>query len=1012
MFGIIFLLALIACLIPLAIKVIAAIKVASYNDSYEYRRGGEKKEFPKNWGIVIGIPLLLIFTWILFSVYVNYATKFWWYEEIARTDVFWTLLIPKIKIFFASFGTLLIGFFAFSWLQYKGILGRKYSLGITIPISFAVALGFAFWIASEWQSILMYQNHVTMGLLDPLFNKDVSYYLFTLPLFNNLLFIAKSFLFVALAFVVISFVNKRYNDDVEFGQVFKELPKSIWVIISMWCGLHVFDRQLSVYQLMYADHGLFAGVNYVGEHVKAPIYHTEQIVFVIIGIIAVLVPFFKKADKLLKVLSIITIVTLFVGLFAPLMMTSFNVIWFIVVLIVAILLSVYLFVWGKKMHREILVMVNIIISIVFVQFFVNEFIVPTTVQSVYVSPKEKQVEAPYIKNNIQFTKQAFCLTDEYLVEKTIPYSEELTKEMLVNNRQTVENVRILDHGATVQVLDNSQTETQYYHFNDIDIDRYVDSLGKTTMFFVGAREMNQSGLQSQTYYNTKYVYGHGYGYIKARGNRYDITTGYPILDIKGMPIKNGEPRIYYQEGTSPEFFYVNSRQKEIDYPIERGEVEYEYTGKGGMHINTMWKKICFAYKYDWRLLFGDAPVTTSTKLMINRSVVSRVEKACPFISWDSDALFVIRPNGKTAWIINGFSTSRHFPYSSEYKPDVWNDGVSSFNYIRHSIKAVVDAFDGTIELYTVNEKNDPIVGTIKNIFPDMFKPLSEMPKDLQSHLIYPEFYFKAQSYMYLKYHMDDPYEFYQQDKIWRVANENYKGEKTMMEPRYMLLRLPNENKEKFVITIPFTPKELNENKTRDFLTGWVAGECDADNFLRFNVFIYPKGKEIFGPWMIENATNTESQISKSFTLWGQGGSNVWQGNLMLVPIDNTIISLEPIIVLAQSNDGKQQLPSIKMIVAFHNKHLAWGRTTEEALYNLLQGYKPQEAESFTGSVRSIYDQYEVTIPIVDKQGNVSSKMISVSSQEEALREMQKAIIKFEEGLQILKGAVNKLQAKK
>jgi len=1020
MFGTIFFLVLLASLVPLIIKVARAIKVANWNDSYAVRNNRtEKSAYPKNWGISIGAPLAFSLLWIFFSIYVNYATKFWWYEELGRTDVFWTILIPKIKIFFACFAVIMLVFTSFTVLQYKKIFGKKLSLIINIPISGVIALIFGLWIAGEWQSILMYQNQTNMGILDPIFKMDSSYYLFTLPLYNQMFFILKSLLIVALLFSLITFCVRAIDEGMEFDQFMKDLPKSIWIIVALWCGVHVFDRQLSIYQLMYSDHGLFAGINYVGQNVDIPIYRTEQIIFSILGFITLCIPFFKKNEKLFKFLSIATIVVMFGGLVLPLMIAKFNTVWVIVIFIVAGLLGIYLLLWGKKLHKEMLVFVNILITIVVVQFIVNENIIPATVQSVYVTPKEKQIEAPYIKNNIAFTKQAFCLTDEYLVEKTIPYSDTITKEMLVRNRQTIENIRILDHGATIQVLDNSQTETQYYHFNDIDVDRYPNPDSTSTMYFVGAREMNQSGLQSQTYYNTKYVYGHGYGYIKARGNKYDITSGYPILDIKGMPINVGEPRIYYQEGVSPKFFYVNSEQKEIDYPIEKGEVEYNYTGKGGIPINTGWKKFCLSKKYDWRLIFGSAPVNDSTKIMINRNVVDRVKYICPFIEWDKDALFVIRPDGKTAWILNGYSISEHFPYSSKYESEevdntcgCFNKSGKSFNYIRHSVKAVVDAFDGNVDFYIVNEKNDPIVMTIKNIFPSMFKPLSEMPKDLQQHLIYPEYYFKAQSYMYLKYHMDDPYEFYQQDKIWRIANENYKGEKTKMEPRYMLLRLPNENKEKFVITIPFTPKELNANQTRDFLTGWVAGECDAENFLKFNVYIYPKGQEIFGPWMIENATNTESQISKSFSLWGQGGSKVWQGNLMLVPIDNTIISIEPIIVLAKTENGTEQLPSIKMIVAFHNKHLAWGRTVEEALYNILQGYKPQEAESFTGYAQSVYDDYEAIVPIINENGEMSSKTISAPSQEDALREMQKAILKFEEGLNILKGAVNKLQTNK
>ncbi len=1017
MFEIIFGLLLIIACVPLVLKVINAVRADYYNGTYKVRYDeAEKKQYPQNWGFGIALPIVVLLSWIGFSVFSHYSVSYWWYQEVGRTDVFWTLLIPKIKIFFIVFIELFIGLWAFSFFQYKYFLGKKWSQLISAGFAFLLAMVSALCIAGEWQSILMYQNQASSSILDPIFHQNVSFYLFSVPLFDSLLTNLQTILVLVLIYSVVLFVIKLVQDDeeVDLLQIVSLIPTSVWIIVALWCGTEIFAKQLAIYQLMYDDHGLFAGINYVGEQVRIPIYHSEQIIFGILGIITLTIPFFKKAQKMFGFLALATALVVFTGLLLPLFLAaSVNTIWIIVVGIMVVIFAIlYWVAWTKKLHKEVLVLINILVSIFIVQFLVNLGIVPAVVQSVYVSPREKQIEAPYIKNNIAFTKEAFCLTNEYLVEKSITYSENLTKESLIKNRQTIDNVRILDHEATVELLDNSQTETQYYHFNDIDVDRYPNPDGTSTMYFVGAREMNQSGLQSKTYYNTKYVYGHGYGYVKARGNTYDVSTGYPILDVKGMPIKVGEPRIYYQEGTCPDFFYVNSNQKEIDYPVEKGEVEYNYTGKGGMPINSLWKKICLAEQYDWRLLFGSAPVNASTKIMINRKVSDRVSEICPFISWSNDALFVTRPNGKTAWILNGFSISKHFPYASSYDAESWSTNGGEFNYIRHSVKAVVDAFDGSVEFYVINDKNDPIIKTMQNIFPGMFKPLSAMPKDLQKHLIYPEYYFKAQASMYLKYHMSDPYEFYQQDKIWRVANENTKGDKRKMEPRYMLLRLPNENKEKFVITIPFTPKELSENKTRDYLTGWVAGECDADHFLKFNVYVYPKGEEIWGPWMIENATNTEAEISKSFSLWGQKGSNVWQGSIMLVPLDNTIISVEPIVVLAKTEDGKEQLPSIKMIVASQNKHLAWGRTTEEALYNLLQGNRPQEAESFSGPVQSVYDNYQVTIPVVSKNGTVSSKTISASSQENAMKELEKAISKFEEGLSILKGAVKQIQTKK
>ncbi len=1006
MFTWIFIIGLAIFLMPLIIKTIKSISVAIYNDNTYSTE--DEREFPKKWTLAIILPIIFLILYLIFHKIAFYTTEYWWYESLGRTDVFWTILIPKLKIFLLTFGWIMLCSFMFMYLHYKKTFSKKGAFWVTIGIAFVISVIFGIWISSQWEMILLHLNSVNTGITDPLFNKDVSYYLFDLPLYGKLLFIAKILIIIMTAYTVVLYVVKNIVDENEAKEWLKSIPKSFWILLSVWCGLHIFSSQLSIYELMYSNHGVVMGVGYVDENVRFPMLRAQQIIFACLTAILLLIPLVKGKSKLFNMLSVVSGILLFVALILPIILGSFQVIWLVVTIITIVIFGFIIFRWGRKWEDELQVIVYLFSLIFFINPIVNKLIIPATVQSVVVSPREKSLESPYIQHNIDYTKKAFALTDRYMEESVISYSDVLTKEMLVENKTTIENIRILDYEATLNVLDNTQTEVQYYDFSDVDVDRYKDPNGNVKMYFVAPRDMNQDGLQSSTYINTRYIYGHGYGYVKALGNSYNTSTGYPILTTKGIPQVNCEPRIYYQEKDPNGFFYVNSEQAEHDYPVEDGETEYFYEGTGGVTIGNGLRKLMFAYQYDWRLSFGDAPINDSTRIMLKRGVYDRLEALCPFILWDRDAQMVVRDNGELVWIANGYSMSSHYPYSAEYHESNWNGSDKSYNFIRHSIKAVINSFNGTVEFYTFNEDDDPIISTVINVFPDMFKSLNDMPQDLKEHLIYPERYFKAQSYTHMKYHMNTPSEFYTQDKIWRVANENYKGSKTMMTPRYMEMKLPNSNSEEFLIVIPFTPKELSGGKTRDYLAGWMAGQCDPENFLKLKVYKYPKGKEVFGPWMIENQINTEPSISKTFTLLGTSGSTVWQGNLMMVPVGNTIISIEPMIVLAES-DGESQLPSIRMVIAYHNKRIAWGRTTEEALNNLIINQKPQNMEKYDGPIRSVFDEYEVIIPVSDEDGNITSKVITTASKEEALQEIQKAIIQLRDGLSTLENAFERLQ---
>ena len=1009
MFGLIFFGMWALASAPLALRLVKMFKVIGSNaNKWEDKK---REPIPKiGWQWIPSAIMLLV--WMFSGRVAHFATEYWWYESLERSDVFWTFILPKLRIFLIAFVSVAGVVGLYMYFAIKRRIKTQWNLYITAPISLAIGGLLALWVASEWQAILFFLHSEATGTLDPIFSRDVSYYLFELPLYMDLFAISKTLLMLLTLIGCVIYGVEQVGKKASVKDAIKNMPVLPWIFLAGVAFLHAIQSSFVAHELLYSTGGIVDGVTYTDHHVTIPVLRARYIVFGCIGALLVLFPFIASKPKWFNVLTWVAAATMFIALIVPIILGGFQVIWIVVVIISAIVLSIVLWFTKKRwnMPDEILVPSILAVTVIVVQGLVNQVIVPEAIQAVVVEPKEMRVETPYLANNIAATREAFNLTDEFLIEETVEYSDTLTREMLIDNKATVQNIRILDYNATRQIINRTQTEVQYYNFRDVDVDRYTDD-GVTHMYFVGAREMDQSGLQSQSYYNQRYVYGHGYGYVKAIGSQHNVETGYPELLVKGFPMTvPGEPRVYYPENTDDGYFYVNTNQKEHDYPISDSQAKYDYTGTGGVTIGSGLRKILFGMKYDWRLVFGGAQVVEDSRIMLHRNAHERVSKLCPFITWEEDAQLVIREDGSMAWLVNGFSTSNKYPYASSYDDSQWRGEGAKFNYIRHSVKAVVDAFNGDVVFYSFYEEHDPIITALQNIFPDMFHSLDEMPEDLKSHLLYPIEYFKAQSYMHMIYHMDNPEEFYTKDKIWRVAYENYKGNRTMIEPRYMLMQLPGDTTESFTITVPFTPKELNADQTRDYLTGWMAGVCDPNDFLKLKVYKYPRGKEIFGPWMVENQINTQSQISQSFTLWSSKGSDVWQGNLITIPIDNTVISVEPLILVASNSSGKKELPTIKMVIVHHNNSIAWGRTTEEALNNLILGNSPQEMREFNDKpVVSVFDEYTVTVPSIAPDGSITSSTVRVSSMEQVKAELLKAIGQTKDLLLTLESTVQTLE---
>jgi hypothetical protein len=480
---------------------------------------------------------------------------------------------------------------------------------------------------------------------------------------------------------------------------------------------------------------------------------------------------------------------------------------------------------------------------------------------------------------------------------------------------TVKTLRLWDYRPLQQTYNQLQRIRYYYNFDQIDVDRYTVN-GEIRQVMLAARELDQSRLteRARTWVNRRLQYTHGYGIVMSPVNTV-TAEGLPNFFIKDIPpvsgdpvLKVDEPRIYFGELTR-EYVVVNSKTAEFDYPSGETNVYTEYRGKGGIPLN-LWSRLLFAIRFgDYKLLVSNN-FDSNSRLLFDRDIKTMVTKIAPFIRFDRDPYMIVA-KGRLYWIIDGYTVSDRYPYS---------EPINDINYIRNSVKTVIDAYNGTIDFYLA-DSTDPIIKSYDAIFPGMFKSLDTMPEEIKAHIRYPEDLFLTQARIYTLYHMEDARVFYNKEDAWQIPDEIFGSERTKMEPYYTILQLPGEKTPEQVLMLPFTPSTI-EN-----MRAWMAARSDGENYGKLVVYLFPKDKTIYGPMQIEARINQDSQISQQLTLWDQRGSRVIRGNLLVLPIDGSIIYVRPIFIQGEQS----QLPELSRVVVAYGEHVVMERTFEAAL---------------------------------------------------------------------------------
>src|ERR1700756_714191 len=825
----------------------------------------------------------------------SYYVDVLWFGSLGARDVWWKTLSLQWGIFTAfAAATFLILFGSFLALKRAHlpdlpsghtifIGGQPLKLQVEAVLRFS-ALGLSLLIAGvtgagmmmEWPTIALFWNapRSATSFVDPAFGKPLNFFLFALPgwqlLVGWLLTLAVMTCVLAIVFILITRGTRALGGR---SRCYVTLP---WHGLSMTFAFLLLVLAMRAYldrfELLFDGHTIFTGVTYTDAHVTLTGMLVVCAALVLGAVIAAV-----NAVRVPR---------------------------------------------GRWIAAAILPAVLCYFSLLVVGWYVSSFI---------VKPNELVREQPYIAHNIALTRQAYGL--DRVSEREFPAETTVAAIDPSSNQATLQNIRLWDWHALQDTLRQIQEIRTYYDFPDIDIDRYeID--GTIRQVMLATRELNVEKLpeSSRNWINEKLIYTHGYGITMNPVNGF-TPEGLPTLILSNMPVQSTvdglsvtRPEVYFGELTNTDV-YVNTRQKEFNYPQGQTNNLTSYEGNGGILLGGFLRRMLIAFEEGdlAKVPFSD-DINSQSRLLMRRNVRERVTALAPLLTYDLDPYIVVGDDGRLSWIMDGFTTSDTYPYSTHYP---LND--SQINYMRNSVKVVIDAYDGTTTFY-VFDAQDPIIAAYRQMFPSLFKDASDMPAALRRHVRYPELLLKVQASVYGLYHMTDPAVFYNREDLWTVASEvgmSESGEqKTLaMEPNFVLMKLPGETAVEFVEILPFTPANRNN------LIGWIAGRSDGAQYGTSVVYDFPKTKLVDGPLQIEARIDQNAQLSGQLTLWNQQGSHVRRGALLVIPCGRALLYAEPIYLQAQ----RSPMPELRLVVLALQDRLVYGPTFESAMNALFGG---------------------------------------------------------------------------
>ncbi|WP_437320182.1 UPF0182 family protein [Sorangium sp. So ce385] len=883
---------------------------------------------------------------LAFFGFLSFWGEYLWFAELGYTARFWKATLARLiaALVAASLGGLLV----FLLTRPARSLGAR-----RIPTLLGAVFG-ALWGFFGWEVILRFLAQVPTEVRDPILGRSTSFYLFSLPFYDAVSFLLGTLALFALAGAAVDadLTSARRTARPTAEHVAAppaehvaappaehvaappaDLPaeraatpdiaapaadaapagaaryRAVFFSLGALALVVAWGRWLGAYHLMYSSRGVVVGPGWTDVHVRLPATRIIAVIAALVGIALFLPPVQRALCRSAAVERSA----------------------------------------GRRALAKLAALPALLVA---VPWALGMYVLPALVQWLKVVPNELALERPYLAHNIAFTRAGFRLHDIEVTE--FPVSDRLTRETLADNQDLLSEVRLWDPRALDAVIHQFQAIRLYYEMPGIDIDRYAVG-DRYRQVMLAPRELNAENLppEHQTFVNRRFKYTHGYGVAMA--SAHDFThDGQPNLLVKDIPPVSASPElaverpeIYYGE-TTHGYVVVNSREPEFDYPSGSENVYTRYAGTGGIELDGFFRKLLFGWKLGGTSLLASGIPTDDSRVMFRREVRERVAAIAPFLALDRDPYIVVA-GGRLHWILDAYTTSSYYPYSESFfsaegagmsggRAPGDAGGRAEFthhlrraNYVRNSVKAVVDAYDGSVRLY-VFEPEDPILQVYSRIFPGLLLPREEMPAELRAHVRYPEDFLLAQGLVYAKYHMTDPEVFYNQEDLWARATEKYYDKVQPVEPYYVMWKPPGEGRPEFTLILPFTPKD------RQVLIGWIAGMSDGDDYGRMLAYKFPKDTRVLGTQQMDTKIDQDPVLSARLSLWSQRGQKVLRGNALVIPVEDTLLYVEPIFLQADT----AAYPELRVVVVMHGDRMSYASSLDAALRGLVEGGPPPE----------------------------------------------------------------------
>jgi uncharacterized protein len=810
---------------------------------------------------------------------INLYTDWLWFREIGFERIFLTEWGWRLGLFAAGFSIA----FAFFYLNLRhaqrGVVPFPYMVRLapdappldltrtlsrfTLPASLLLAFGVASSASRAWLLLLQYFNQTPFGVADPVFGRDVSFYIFTLPVLATLFSMLVALALLGLLLIVPLYLVR--GDLILKPPRIRLEPSAGWHIAGLLAFAFVLvAAQIWIVQipdLLYSTTGPLLGASYTDLYARLPALRVSA--FVALASAAfVLYGAYRRR-------------------------TAWH----------AMLAGVAFIVVGG----------------------LGGILVPALVQQLFVAPTELTREAPQLEHHVTMTRRAWGLDNVQV--RDLSGDARLTAADLEANAATVENVRLWDREPLLQTFGQLQEIRTYYDFVAVDDDRYwID--GRYRQVLLSPRELNIGSVQA-TFINRHLTFTHGMGLTLAPVNQHTVE-GLPVLFIQDLPPVSSvdlpvtRPQIYYGELTNT-FVYTGTERREFDFPAGDVNIFRDYTGTGGVRVGGIGRRAMLASRFGGMnaLLSGD--INADSRVLYNRNIAIRARLALPFLRFDQDPYIVIRENGELVWMLDAYTSSHRYPYSERLR-----DGT---NYMRNSVKVVIDAYHGSVTAY-IADPNDPIAQTFSRVFPGILQPLAAMPADLQAHTRYPEDLYRIQTALYSIYHMVEPETFYHREDQWQIPTLGTDRAEPFM--RRIIMRLPEEPEAEFIFVTQFTPRG------RDNLAAWMVARSDGEHYGQLVVYRFPRQSLVFGPRQVINRINQDTDIARQITLWDQRGSQVIRGELMVIPIEEALIYVQPLYLRAEGG----RIPELKRVIVAFNNQVVMEETLDEALGVLFAGLPP------------------------------------------------------------------------